>query len=44
MLQTVWRTDFAAYVGVAEPCDLAADGWCRTHSTGSGPAYCAPQP
>jgi hypothetical protein len=25
----------------AKPCDLTADGWCATHSTGDGPAYCA---
>lgn len=28
----------------AMPCDVTADGWCRSHSTGAGPAYCATTP
>lgn len=22
------------------PCDITADRWCATHSTGAGPVYC----
>jgi hypothetical protein len=22
------------------PCEITADGWCATHSTGKGPVYC----
>jgi hypothetical protein len=25
----------------ALPCDITADGWCASHSTGDGPAYCS---
>lgn len=28
----------------AMPCEITADGWCRSHSTGAGPAYCATTP
>lgn len=28
----------------AMPCEITADGWCRSHSTGAGPAYCSTTP
>jgi len=26
----------------AKPCAITLGGWCATHSTAAGPAYCAP--
>lgn len=25
-------------------CNITTDGWCASHSTGSGPVYCRDQP
>lgn len=40
--QTVWRGDLGTFVAVAEACEPSVDGWCMTHSSGAGPAWCEP--
>lgn len=27
-------------LAASEPCQVSVDGWCTTHSTAQGPAYC----
>lgn len=40
----VYGIDHALARTADEPCEITADGWCKTHSTTSGPAYCDREP